>query len=84
MEKLNINIAIAESELGLTQLLAQSQLPIGVVSYILKDYLNNIERQYIGYVNSYYLSKEPEYTKLDPEAEEFRSIKIEEEKQSEV
>lgn len=52
MEK-NYNILIANFTEKLDAILQHSDLPVGVIYFILKDYINNIEQQYIGYVNSY-------------------------------
>ena len=76
MENLNINIAMAEFEANLEQLISQSQLPVGVLSYILKHYTNKIEQQYIGYVNSYYLSHESQNIAIDDEQEGFIADEI--------
>lgn len=74
METVNINIAMAEFEAGLDQLITQSQLPVGIVSYILKHYSANIEKQYVAYVNQYYLSHDSQSISIDPENEECTSI----------
>lgn len=52
MEK-NYNIYIANFTEKLDAVLQHSNLPVGIVYFILKDYVNNLEQQYVGYVNSY-------------------------------
>lgn len=52
MEK-NYNILIANFTEKLDAVLQHSNLPVGIIYFILKDYVNNFEQQYIGYVNSY-------------------------------
>lgn len=52
MEK-NYNILIANFTEKLDAILQHSNLPVGIIYFILKDYTNKIEQQYIGYVNSY-------------------------------
>ena len=52
MEK-NYNILIANFTDKLDTVLQNSNLPVGMIYFILKDYVNNFEQQYIGYVNSY-------------------------------
>lgn len=77
METININIAMAEFEASLDQLITQSQLPVGVVSYILKQYSTNTEKQYIAYVNQYYLSHNSQNISIDPENEDHTLTELE-------
>lgn len=50
----NINILIANFEQGLNQLLVNSQLPVGVAYYILKNQADKLQNNYVGFINSYY------------------------------
>jgi len=62
----NINLQIHDFVSDFDTLINDSNLPIGVLHYILKDYTNNIEKNYIGYLNSYYLAH--------PETEEIHFV----------
>ena len=60
--ELNINILIADFTKNLDKLIQDSQLPIGVLHYIIDNYNNNITNQYIGYINAYMLEHPIEFT----------------------
>lgn len=51
MEK-NINIVISEFDANIKSLIQSSNLPIGVVYYILKNLTQDIEMQYYATLNS--------------------------------
>lgn len=51
MEK-NINIVISEFDANIKSLIQSSNLPVGVVYYILKNLTQDIEMQYYATLNS--------------------------------
>lgn len=67
MEK-NINIVISQFDANIKSLIQSSNLPIGVVYYILKNLTQDIEMQYYATLNSI-LVQHPE-EKTIPSSEE--------------
>lgn len=77
----NINLLMAKFEQNLNQLLAESQLPVGVAYYILKTQTDKLQNNYIGFINSCY-TKEAEIAEEQAHLEaqkEFETINQEEE-----
>ena len=57
---MEINSKIDQTHDLILQVLAQSQLPLGVIFYILKDILNSVEKHYYGFLNSQALKEDNE------------------------
>lgn len=55
---MEINFLIQKTYDIIISVIEKSQLPIGIVYYILKDILNNIEKQYYAFLNSQSLNQE--------------------------
>lgn len=55
---MEINFLIQKTYDIIISVIEKSQLPIGIIYYILKDILNNIEKQYYAFLNSQSLEQE--------------------------
>ena len=53
MDNYDINKQIDNVIKNLNTILSESNLPIGVAYYLIKDVYNNVEYQYIQYLNNY-------------------------------
>ena len=56
----NINLKIANFSNKLKYLIGTSQLPVGIVYYILKDTFNELQKQYYATLNSISLQESKE------------------------
>ncbi len=68
MEK-NINIVISQFDANIRSLIQSSNLPVGVVYYLLQNLTKDIEKQYYATLNSILL-QQPEEKTISPSEEE--------------
>ena len=68
MEK-NINIVISQFDANIRSLIQSSNLPVGVVYYLLQNLTKDIEKQYYATLNSILLQQPEEKTISSSEEE---------------